>query len=651
MSTSNLPMLRSADSNRNQTIARPDRRWWNFDGVTNPQVLSTLYSIGIMDLRELRYANRRGLSPAASTPQGDDPPVPAVYQFTIPPQSYELAEPTTTQVIATQDGGKFVESHGSLFKDIRIAGTVGLRPRPIAVGSYSGLELFGGPTLSVPGTTVEYARMRDNRGLDPKEVTGFDDLIFLRNLFRDYSDIKNDPALARVMGMVWTTVRDAEAWVVEPVSFTTSRDRSNPLSWRYAIQLRTLYLLDSQFSYVKDTVGSWQKSKNIIAQIHREANNLATAINQLAGAINWAACLPANSLQSVLNTISKVLSALANTKNSIQDFGKNLSKVELQQAGYLSLQMKILFDEQYPQPTQGATDPSRWDGLEEPWSQEGVAVTRNCLSAFQRGCEMIAAADWVWEQTRQTTVVDYAKAYLNSRQEEPFTAGSPLALSNMRLPQAAQEVLVGLGDDIRGLAKKWLGDEAKWKQLVILNNLRPPYIGSSSGSGILGPGDKILIPKDSESTPNTGVTRALNSDAAMEAQSQVLRRYGRDLRMVSSATDPSLSDLGVNARGDLDVVEGLENVEQGIMIKFATEQGELATHPEFGARYPLGTKVNQTTLQEFSINVRRTLLSDPRVAHVSQLKISTEGDKIITNAKVDLADSDAQLPISFVVRS
>jgi len=644
-----LPLPGESFKLKRGTVVLPDRRWWKFDGYTNPKTLSMLYSIGLMDLNQLRYVSVKGLDPASENFARGSFFSPALYQFTIPPQSYELAEPTTAQIVATQGGGKFVESHGSLFKDIRVSGTVGLRPRPIAVGVFSGLEMFGGPTLSVPGFIADF--LKDSRGLDPNEITGFDDLIFLRNLFRAYSDIKQSED-ARRIGMVWTTMRDAEAWVVEPVSFTTTRDRASPLSWRYAIQLRTLYLLDSDFGYMEDPVGFWQSLKNAINFLKKAAADIATSINQLADAVNWIANLPANLMQVIFNCASQVLAAVANLKNSILDFPKNVSKTFLQTAAAFAQQVKILFDEQYPQlPSEAGLEGSRFEGVAEPWAQYGVSQARAALTTFQRIFEGILGLDRIWEQPKQVTVTDFSKAYLNARQEPPFTAGSPLNVGNMVLPQSGEEVTVTIGDDIRGIAKRYMGDEAYWKQLVIMNNLRPPYIGASSGSGILGPGDKIVIPKVPTGTANSGVGRALNSDAALEAQSQIMQRYGRDIRLGGSTSNPSLSDLSVNARGDLELIEGVPNVEQAVMIKFSTEQGELATHPEFGARYPLGTKVTQTTLQEYSINTRRTILSDPRVANIAGLQIMAEGDKVITKAKLDLTDSDIQLPIMFAVRS
>ena len=631
------------------TVASPDRRWWKFDGFTNPKTLITLYSVGIMNLESLVYislprgvdpANRQG-GPVYNLTEG----VPALYEFPIPPQSYELSEPTTTMIIPTQDGGKFIESHGSVFKDIRVSGTVGLRPRPISMGTFSGLNALGGPTLSVPGFLTDF--LKDERGLDPNEITGFDDIIFLRNLFRAYSDLKNNPKMARSVGMVWTYAREGEAWVVEPMNFTVNRDKGNPLSWNYNIQFRTLYFLEARFDYTEDPLSIWQMIRNAINLVNKVALDLVTSINQLNDAVNFLANLPANLLQTVMSAAVQIVSAVATLGNSITSFPRMISQTTVKTAQLYAQQLQVLFEREHPRGTPSSI--SRYSGVDEPWGQKKVAQVREALGALNRGFKAFLCMDRLWEVRPQVQVADYTKAYLNARQEPQFTSGSPLAVGNITLPQQAKEVTVLIGDSIRGIAKKYLGDEAFWKQLVILNNLSPPYVSASGGNGVLGPGDKIMVPSSSPQQ-QLSPSSALNTDEALAEQSPILKKFGRDIRLVGSAADVGLCDLAVSSRGDLDIIEGVPNVEQAIQIKFSTERGELATHPEFGARYGLGTKATMVSIQEFAIDVRHTMLSDPRVDQITKLKLLTDGDKLMVDASAQLVGGDIQLPISFATR-
>jgi len=129
-----------------------------------------------------------------------------------------------------------------------------------------------------------------------------------------------------------------------------------------------------------------------------------------------------------------------------------------------------------------------------------------------------------------------------------------------------------------------------------------------------------------------------------------MRKYGRDLKIRDSGTQNEGADLIVGQNGDLELIEGVENVEQALMIKFATEQGELALHPDFGAKYPLGTKITLLRIQEFVVTTRKTLLSDPRIESILSMRIAAEGDKILTDTKLKLKGTNQELPISFAVR-
>src|SRR4051812_31690065 len=50
------------------------------------------------------------------------------FVFKMNPKSLDLEEPASVIVTPTQDGSSFVEHQGSVFKNITIAGTTGLRP-------------------------------------------------------------------------------------------------------------------------------------------------------------------------------------------------------------------------------------------------------------------------------------------------------------------------------------------------------------------------------------------------------------------------------------------------------------------------------------------------------------------------------------------
>jgi hypothetical protein len=553
----------------NRSVVLPDRRWWMFDGYTNPKALTHLYSVGIMDITKLEYIRLGSqIDPASGSRAASALSFnTALFQFTIPPQQYELTEPTTTQIVPTQGGGKFIESHGSLLKDIRVSGTVGLRPNPIQLGVFGGLEDFGGPKLSIPPSLAML--LADERGLDKDEITGFDDLVFLRNIFRLYSDLKQTAAARRLV-MVWTSARDGESWVVEPLSFSTSRDKSNPLGWHYTIQFKTLYLLEQQFQFEEDPVSWWNQIKNAFQTVRNVLNEMAISLNQLATAANWASSLPANLYNDIVSGVFKIVYAERNLGGSLK---KNFSRSYVKDLGNKCLSASLFLDRNTPRtgfylntsPSSVfpvAVTPSN-SPTTEPWSQSGVATVREAIRNIQRQVFKLANMDELWATPASAKTAPVVDAYATNRDQA--SSGSALSPANMPASNAAYEVTIKYGEDIRSIAREYLGDEVYWKMLAILNNLRAPYVGPKADR-VLGPGDKILIPKNATDT-TINVRNSMNSD---ESANQITVAYGRDVRLKQSSFNDGTLDVAVNSRGDLDLIEGLPNIEQALQIKFAT---------------------------------------------------------------------------------
>lgn len=625
--------------------------------------LSSAYTFYILDLatntvvlaNKLDPADEEGTSSFSSSS-------PCQFQFEVAPQSIEFSEPAATHIIPTQDGGKFVESHGSIFKDLRISGTSGFRPHPVSNEVIPGLRAATSVNLTVPGP-LSSVLFNDDRGLHFAERTGFDDMIFLRNLFRQFWDWKSVPALARRYVMVWISAKESEAWVVEPINFTMSRDSSSPLTYKYQIQCRTLYPLDVTFSVVEDRLGGFlgllksvREGFQVVTSVVR---GLTQAINQLADLVSYVANLPFDIAEAVIGPALEVVSSIASVRNSF-DFGAIADRRVRELRDNCRNAFEIFSSSAAGGSTAtgsvsptGTIAPPASSFVVSGAGQDGVdGIVRNNIKTILRAAETILGQDFLWTATREKQISDYSSAYNDAFGNPPLTGGSPLNISGFRAPEVVEEKLL-VNESIRSAAKRLLGDEAKWKQLVIMNDLRFPYISIEGGDRVLQPGDPILVPAPlSVGVGESNVPRTINSDENSESLSPSERRFGRDLVLQDSAVGAGLADLVVNSRGDLDVVEGPPNVEQAIKIKFNTEQGELATHPTFGAKYPLGEKFpGLQKFQEFSLNTRRTIRQDPRVKNIEKFAILIDGTAIRINASLSLRGADVELPLSLMVRS
>lgn len=66
-------------------------------------------------------------------------------------------------------------------------------------------------------------------------------------------------------------------------------------------------------------------------------------------------------------------------------------------------------------------------------------------------------------------------------------------ISNIRRPDFAREVTIEDGDTLERIALREYGDALRWVDIIIINNLKYPYISQISSKNVKKPGDKILI--------------------------------------------------------------------------------------------------------------------------------------------------------------
>lgn len=634
-------------------VVEVDRRFWAV-GAQNATELKYVYSIGLIDLQTMRDIQVPNADPAN---RGT-----AAFTFPTPPKSHEVADVPATTIISTQDGGKFTEKHGVIFKDIVVTGTVGLRPNPINTSeAFKGLQRNTGITLQLPSLAQKFTT--DERGLDPKEATGYDDIIFLRNLFRGYWDFANSEQYANRIVMYWINAKENDFFIVEPLGFRTTRDSSSPMSFNYNITLRTLYRIDLLFSVIRDPMSSWQKLSNAVKTVRQAVRDTARGIMQVRNAIDYVTNLPfaladlATELTfdlatNVVGEAASVLESLvrlndinerfdASFQRKLKDWNTNIKRCEDA--------ARILADGRANDDWRvfGGTTPTASDASAELKQKDSLI---RALRLMSRHAERLMALDSLYYRPRQVVVSDYTRYYKEGG-APPFPSETPLDPHNIRLPDGAYEVRVSEGDTIRSIARRYLGDDAQWKKIAIINNLKYPYISPTAGENVIAYGGTILIPKYATEDDVTSIQQPLNTDAAMESQTPILRKYGRDLKLTNTgSSDIGLADLQVSSRGDLDTVEGVDNVYQAFQNRFSTEQGELQTHPNYGSLYPIGTKFGLTKLQEFVINTRRAVFQDPRIAEINTLKAFASGNVVKVFLKVQLRDSNIELPFDFDVR-
>ncbi len=614
-------------------------------GHDRPAV-KVMYSLSIFDTQSEAVKLAGDQPTSVIDPKGNSKSA-AEYFFRVPPSVHEMGDPFATSIVPTQNGGRFVESHGSIIKDIKVSGTTGLRPNKLrrdAVGFLKDIPLFGDALSSAAD---DIAALGDNplkpRGLpNPKERTGFVEIIHLRNLFRHYSDIKSGESSSKYI-MLWANGKDADYWVVEPVDFRLTQDSKSPMTYKYVISLKALSRFDAKFAVPKDTYSISRGIQSFARRLGEVDRALRTSFNTVNNQINRVEGQGVFLQSAVLGPMITTIQGIASVNNTVNNFG-----------AALELNARTLKNNLNEALDQLSGSPPGPDG--QPVAQAAAPLTAQdpVVNALRRA--LIATTSLLSESSLRDSptrgardkIARASEAYLveggnRLSGRSPANGGSSLSISNERLANNFSIAKVNLGDNIKSLAQRLLGDPGRWKTLVLLNNLRAPFVADAGGEDVLQPGDDILYPSVGATGPGPEI---VNISTVKEDQGQSIaeQAFGRDARLKSIRDgNVQVSDVVIGQAGDWDTISGIPNVEQALKLKFSTEKGELTVHPSFGARFPIGKKITAASFNTFSIQTRSTILSDPRVEGIELLSFNSSGDVMVVSAKLLLKNANTLL--------
>ena len=546
--------------------------------------------------------------------------------FDINPQSLDLEEPAAVHIVPTQDGGQFIEHHGQIYKNITITGTTGIRP-----GKKAGDVI---PVLGLPNPFA--ATEVGTNGLPQGEESGFERLLKLRNLFRTYFDAKQDPNKSHNAVLVWENGKEGEFYVVEPLMFRTRRDSSSPLTFNYEIQLRTIQRVDMAIILRAADVRAERTQISRLFERTAELNRkLADALRFVEAVTDRVVGIGQAAVNEVITPARFLLDGLANVVSS----ATGVLAIPRNSVALLSMSAQNL-----------ATALQGVEDARNAYKTTGVSTelsrTASAYKTIARLAAAVHAERTLYSRNINQRITARSQAYRNPQSGPPRTGGSPLDLQNVRGAAGTAISPIGGSDTVFTLAKRLLGDQARWKELVLLNDLKAPYISDDGdGKDVLRPGvDNILFPaaptQTSEVSPNS------------REEDLLVQRLGRDFKLVTveSASGIYAFDIAVDSGGDLARIEGVENLAQAVELKFSVERGELPTHPSYGIEHPIGRKANIRSLIAFDLEARASLLMDSRVSNVSKLNYELIGNVLRVYAQVEIAEVDGNLSVSFEAR-
>ena len=575
-----------------------------FLGARISSIVKNLYSLVIYDARRQEaYTSAVSLDPSNRRTSAE-------YFFTVPPKVHEITEPFATTIVPTQDGGRYVESHGSILKEIRISGTTGFRPNK-AQQSAQEIPLLDQGTIN-QGNFISDAVTSPFFGSQSKrleeilssESTGYDDILFLRNIFRVYSDVKASSADSSHLYMVWQNAKDSEYWIVEPRDFKLTQSSSSPLTYNYQIALTTLGKFERVSASLEDSQDVYSGSRTFFSRLSTVRRAVTSSVLLLSSQVNRLTGFLTFGVDQVLGGANDLLSGLIALRDSQAAVAASVRNRALQLRNQLIANIEEL---------------SKYPDTFPPQDELINAMLRLAVT-----CSVIRSDQNIADLAKQTAARDkqvFTRAYNRGSSSfndatAPRTGGDVSFLGNEATPSGYAQDVVHVGDTLKSVAKRVLGSSQRWQILAVINNLKAPYIGPIRRPGVLAPGDAILYPGDAAPATSVGNSNGLESgdlEGSDESSTGPIQdTYGTDLRLKSVAVtdDFHYTDLSVSQGGDLSSISGIPNVKQALKLKFSTERGELPAHPRYGAQAAAGTKSTSASFSAFRLNTESTILSD-----------------------------------------
>jgi len=302
MASSNIQL---GSTGNTVTSLSEEQRSQAVQGGQLSEAVQTLYSLVLFDAHANEILEAPGLDPGNRTKNAE-------YFFRVPPKVHEFDEPFATSIVCTQDAGKFIESYGSVLKALRISGTTGFRPNKV---SSSTIPLLGISDSQIK-TLLGGGLNTNTRKISAKETTGHDDIIFLRNLFRKYSDLKVSDELSSRVVMLWRNLKDADYWIVEPEDFRLSQSSSSPFTYDYSISLKTLGVFDFSYQTRPDPLVASRSQQRLQARFQEYSQNLLNMFLTISNKINRLQGYTTFVSNTVLGPLLAVINGLNAVKNS-----------------------------------------------------------------------------------------------------------------------------------------------------------------------------------------------------------------------------------------------------------------------------------------------------------------------------------------------
>jgi hypothetical protein len=538
------------------------------------------------------------------------------FRLQINPQELSQDEIFAIEVTPTLRG-VVVEHHGTILKDIIISGTTGISPLRSSDGANknTGKPLLGAATSR----------------------SGFEEFNELRSYFRTYVEHKRlDQREKGELRMVFKNFKDGELLYVEPQKFSMKRSAQKPFMYDYVIAMKGIGIY-TPGTAVNTALSFLQNVDKLLASVTDTLSTAVAVINGAVGIITRVERAIANAIIAPLTLVIQAIAAVRNGVASILSIPRGALDQIVADLKTIGDNLADAFGISLGSPSQtgssttdtgasynsimGRTSTLVASTGRTPTYQESQVM--NAFTKSQGALLLLASQTQLFQQS--------------ATQQNAAVVASFNNLFTIDTPNTVQAITILGDDDLQTIAARELGDVDKFRDIIVLNNLKPPYISATPGPGVLSPGSTILLPSQN-SALDTGVkqNKIYNIQKTL---GELERALGVDILLTADG------DISISNVGDASLVGGINNFGQAVSIKLFLELGSLKRHPGVGTDLGIGRKTTTRFLNDLKGQILASLSQDPRVESVPALTVSQQSGTTSINMLVKASKIAQPVPI------
>ncbi|MGI4813376.1 MAG: LysM peptidoglycan-binding domain-containing protein [Janthinobacterium lividum] len=575
------------------------------------------------------------------------------------PDSISMDEPFAMEPSMTQGGGVYVEEQGILVRNLRIRGTTGWEP--IAY------PFVQDPGYLVAGRHIDRSFDRSLPGKIVSALSGQRHLQYLQDAFRTYADAKRDPAHAAHVKLLFHNPRDKENWEVKPRSFAVDRNAGSPLSYPYSIDL----LIVGPASY--GTIPLLRPADtNVLTAMRNKLSQAATFVSRATAYVNQLTAV-AGQMRQVFKSMDAVIGSVFTLINAASAFVSGATTLikapyALVASTAIDIETSLALIQQNKADVRSiktsyagipAIFVQTWRNLVDvlfglgsnPSAFENDSAAQIALiraASLQTDTAGVAALAAAATASNPTSFAQANKLGTNLLPADAVTQSTSLGSQSTQIAfTSTSSYVVQQGDTLVSIAAKKMGDARLWVYLAVANGLKLPLADAVSSMPLTSPADTgltqgslnlgstIYIPNFEVPAAQLPDLNVIGGDPNASADAQIL---GTDFALTfagaaftySGSTDAILDLQPTTGGSDVQLIAGVPNLEQAVLIRLTTEQGTDTLVPSLGLQSIVSLNLAAADAQTIQYRLQSALLADPRITSCGTFTLSADAADAIT---------------------